>query len=287
MKIGLLDIDGHNFPNLALMKLSAWHKKQGDQVEFVNFLDKYDAVYASKIFTFTPDNYTHIRTSIYKQGGSGYDLKAQLPEHIEHIYPDYRLYRVKEAYGFLTRGCFRNCHFCIVPKKEGGIKDHTDITEFWSTQKVAILMDNNVLASEFGKFQIEKIIRLGIKIDFNQGLDARFIDNETAKLLSRVKWYKPIRMACDSKEQLSSVLRATELLRKYDATPSRYFVYVLVQDVQDSLYIVNELRKHRLDPFAQPLITETVFPTVEQKKFARWVNRKQLRNVEWKDYKYA
>ncbi|NTW31588.1 MAG: radical SAM protein [Bacteroidetes bacterium] len=289
--IGLIDVDSHsNFPNLALMKLSAWHKAKGDNVEFVQPLfGNYDLVYQSKVFTFTPDYKSEINTMNLIQGGSGYGMNNFLIPEIEHICPDYSLYNVSEAYGFLTRGCIRRCEWCIVPKKEGQLRQHADITEFLGDKKAAVLMDNNVLASEWGLKQIEKIINLGIKIDFNQGLDARLIANnpDIAELLSKVKWYKPLRMACDTLEQMQSIAKATELLRHFGTTPSNYFIYVLVKDISDALERVEFLRKLKLDPFAQPY-RNFENNTVDKKAvcFSRWVNHKAIFNsVLWENYK--
>lgn len=191
MKIGMIDVDGHHYPNLALMKLSAYHKAKGDQVEWYTGIDYYDRVYLSKVFGFTLDEERVIQADEVVRGGSGYKLFDQwLPEDIEHICPDYSLYPMfPEAYGFLTRGCVNKCSFCIVPRKEGGIRKHSDITEFLDGRKSAILMDNNVIASDWGLQQIEKIISLKVKVDFNQGIDCRLIarDKSIAKLLKRVK----------------------------------------------------------------------------------------------------
>ena len=123
MKIGLIDVDGHNFPNLALMKLAAYHKAKGDSVEWYGIFDQYDIVYMAKVFTHTPD-YTQVIANADQivKGGTGYDVHSRLPEEAEKITPDYTLYPYidrKTAYGFLTRGCIRNCPWCIVPKKRG------------------------------------------------------------------------------------------------------------------------------------------------------------------------
>ena len=140
MKIGMIDVDGHHYPNLALMKLSAYHKAKGDQVEWYTGIDYYDRVYLSKVFGFTLDEERVIQADEVVRGGSGYKLFDQwLPEDIEHICPDYSLYPMfPEAYGFLTRGCVNKCSFCIVPRKEGGIRKHSDITEFLDGRKSAI-----------------------------------------------------------------------------------------------------------------------------------------------------
>ena len=176
MRIGLVDVDGRNFPNLALMKLSAWHKLRGDTVEFADpGAGRYDKVYLSKVFTHTPDCRDEYYCEVIR-GGTGYrDYTTTLPEAVEHTCPDYSLYGVGEAYGFLTRGCPNRCPWCVVPYKEGAIRPHADIEEFLAGRKRAVLLDNNVLASAWGLAQIEKIVRLGVRVDFNQGLDARRI----------------------------------------------------------------------------------------------------------------
>lgn len=138
MNIGLIDVDGHNFPNIALMKISAWHKQQGDSVEWYDPMlsPEMDIVYMSKVFQFTQDYQYHIRAKKVVKGGTGYCLSVDkqgkehydasqdstLPYDIEHIYPDYSLYpdlTEDTAYGYLTRGCPRGCDFCIVGAKEG------------------------------------------------------------------------------------------------------------------------------------------------------------------------
>lgn len=140
MRVGLIDVDGHNFPNLPLMKISAYHKSRGDSVEWYEplFSGHMDKVYMSKVFTFTPDYQYCINANEVIKGGTGYsypDGGEELPEEIEHIYPDYQLYKdafPDTAYGFLTRGCPRGCDFCIVGKKEGRCaRKVADLSEFW------------------------------------------------------------------------------------------------------------------------------------------------------------
>lgn len=154
MRIGLIDVDGHNFPNIPLMKLSAWHKEKGDHVEWYSpmFSGHMDKVYMSKVFSFTPDYEYLIDADEVVRGGSGYCIgningievydkskETNLPYEIEHIYPDYSLYpelTQDTAYGFLTRGCPRGCNFCHVKNKEGrkSVKV-ADLTEFWGGAK--------------------------------------------------------------------------------------------------------------------------------------------------------
>ena len=181
MKIGLIDVDGHNYPNLALMKLSAWHKSMGDTVEWYDIFGEYDRVYMSKVFTHTADYGLAIpNAKEIVRGGTGYDVTSRLPEQAEKVVPDYSLYPYidhKTAYGFLTRGCIRKCPWCIVPKKEGSVYPYQDVEEIAVDGRTRlILMDNNILAAgEYGLQQLQKIIDHGYKVDFNQAMDARLV----------------------------------------------------------------------------------------------------------------
>ena len=286
MRIGLHDADGHNFPNLALMKLSAHHKRMGDTVERYMPLADYDKVYSSKVFTWTSDGG---RVFNAECGGTGYKLYHSLPNEIEHIMPDYSLYDCKHSLGFLTRGCPNKCCWCIVPQKEGDTRAHADVEEF-TAHKDVVLMDNNVLAHEHGISQIEKISRLGLRVDFNQGIDARRIDDQVARLLSKVNWMSAVRLACDSSAQMPHIQNAVTLLRWHNVTPRAYFVYVLVKDIEDAIERVKFLKGLNCDPFAQPYrdFSSNTEPTKEQKQFARWVNHKAIfKSTTWDEYKRA
>lgn len=291
MKIGLFDYENNNYPNLALMKLSAYHKSKGDSVEWYQgpLFDDFDKIYASKIFTWTKEKKISNKVII---GGTGFfaDKKYKpknLSKEIEHICPDYSIYpNLKASYGFLTRGCPNNCKWCFVPKKEGKIKKHADIEEF-TKHKNVILMDNNVLASDHGIKQIEKISKMGLKIDFNQGLDARLIDDKIAKLLSKVKWYFPVRLACDTSQNIENVRKAIELLRWHNVTPRNYFVYMLIDDIESALERVKFLKGMSVTPFAQPYRDlNGTKPKRELRDFARWVNtHKHFFSCSWDEYK--
>lgn len=290
MKIGLLDIDRGKFPNLALMKISSYHKSIGDKVEFATMFENYDILYKSKVFTFSPDDEYYYRSDKIIEGGTGYNISKKLPDEIDIMIPDYNLYNCEHAYGFLTRGCIRKCEWCLVPEKEGQLKAYMDIEEFIGNKKTAILMDNNVLASDHGIKQIEKIIDKKIKVDFNQGLDARLIDNQMAKLLSKVKWLKPLRMACDSQSMKEPIKKATEFLRQNNCTPSNYFIYTLVKDVEESLDRINFLKDLKLDPFAQPYrdFKANKEPDKILKHLSRYVNHKAIfKTISWSDYKIS
>jgi hypothetical protein len=278
----------NTFPNLALMKLSAWHKSQGDSVEWYRAydVDQYDRVYSSKVFTFNKGDADLGVCSNPIKGGSGYGLLNNLEDNIEHIMPDYSLYSIDYSMGFLTRGCIRACPWCVVPKKEGKIRKHADIEEF-AQHKNVVLLDNNVLAHKHGIAQLEKIAKLGLSVDFNQGMDARLIDDPVAKIMGKIKWLNAVRLACDDKAQMPSIRTAVEHLRWHNVTPRRYFCYVLVKDIEDALERIRFLKGLDLDPFAQPYIApDGTPPTKEQKKFARWVNMKAAyKCTTWDEYK--
>lgn len=258
MKIGLIDVDGHNFPNLALMKISAHHKSIGNDVSWYDCFNNYDIVYKSKVFTFTNDFNYEIRADEIIKGGTGYNMDNDL--FCDNQIPDYDLYsncswyKKDVSYGFLTRGCIRKCEWCVVPKKEGLLKPYMDIEYVAQRNKKVVLMDNNILASDYGLDQIKKIIDLGIYVDFNQGLDARIIaeNDDIAQLLSKVKWLKQLRMACDTFGMMKYVQEATLKLRKYDCKPNEFFIYVLLRDLDDSYERINFCKTLNLKAFAQP-----------------------------------
>lgn len=284
MKVGLIDVDS-KMPNLALMKLSAWHKSFGDEVAWYDPLfGGFDAVYASKVFTFTPD-YQYIPDGAIV-GGTGYGKYDRLIDS-EECCPDYSLYNMDYSLGFLTRGCPNKCAWCIVPDKEGDIAPAANIEEFLRHDKV-VLLDNNVLAHRHGIRQIEKMADLKVKVDFNQGLDARLIDAPIAKRLASLRWLSPLRLACDSQAMKPYIDNAVKLLREANCTPRNYFCYMLVKDVDDAHDRSEFLRGLGVDPFAQPYrdFTNRTEPTMEQRDFARWVNHKAIwKSVKWQDYK--
>lgn len=296
MIIALHDADSHNFPNLALMKLSAWHKSQGDKVErfMPLYANKYDLIYSSKVFSWTKNDIYLPENTI--KGGTGYKDKLHdcLPDEVEHFMPDYSLYPdFNASLGFTTRGCIRNCPWCVVPMKEGKLRAHAEIEEFLRPDsRDVILMDNNILAHEHGIKQLEKSINLGLRIDCNQGMDARIIahDDVIAKLLAKVHWIKFIRFSCDTVDQMPYVRKAVEAIRKYDrAFYYEFFCYVLVKEIPDALERVEFLRELGIKPFAQPYrdIESNKEPLRDLRNFARWVNHKAIFNsCSWDDYKY-
>lgn len=285
MRIRLHDADRTKFPNLALMKLSSWHKKQGDSVKWwleIEDENDFDIIYSSKVFSYTKTNPDLPSTS--ELGGFGYN-DSELPDEIEYIMPDYHLYNLDYSMGFLTRGCSYKCSWCIVPEKEGKLRAHQDIEDF-AIHRNVVLLDNNVLGSKHGIRQIEKIVSMDLKIDFNQGLKAKLIDDSIAKLLSKVKWLHAIRLSCDTLDNVDDICKAVLLLRWYNTTPRNYFCYVLMRDFEETFTIVKFLKGLYIDPFVQPYRDKNGSkPPRKHREFARWVNHKPIfKSVSWQDY---
>lgn len=292
MNIGLIDVDGHSgFPNLAQMKISAYHKSQGDNVERWDGLKHYDKVYMSKVFTFTQDEDTCINADEVVRGGTGYKDYTPLPNEIENIFPDYSLYpNCDYAIGFLTRGCIRNCPWCVVPKKEGKIRANQSWQEIIRPDSNRIVfMDNNVLAHEWGIEQIESMIGQNVRVDFNQGLDARLITPEIAKMLAQLKWIRFIRMACDTSAMLPVIERAVAYLKEAGVKDHRLWAYALIQDVEEAHERILKLDAMGVTPFAQPYIDfDGGEPAQEQKWLARWCNNKTVfKTVPFEKYDHT
>lgn len=258
MKIGLIDVDGHNFPNLALMKISAWHKAQGDMVEWCFPLSHYDIVYQSKVFdeTYSPDiEWIPMADKIIK-GGTGYGLDNTLPDEIEHIYPDYSIYpelTKDTAYGFLTRGCPRGCKFCIVASKEGRRSYKVaDLSEFWNGQKRIELLDPNILACREHIELLEQLVESKAQVNFNQGLDIRLTNERNIELLNRMK-IKRIHFAWDNaKDDLKPYFEQYKALAKHKPHGKYGTVYCLTNfgsTMEENLYRIYTLRDMGYDPY--------------------------------------
>ena len=228
MRIGLVDVDGHNFPNLALMKLSAYHKQLGDTVEWANSLEPFDKIYMAKVFTFSKDDTFAYQCEDIIRGGTGYDLTSKLPAEVEKTFPDYSLYDCGNiAYGYLTRGCPRGCPFCIVAKKEGK-KSYkvADLKDFWNGQKEIKLLDPNILACPDWKDLMQQLIDSKANVDFTQGVDIRLMTDKKAEYIKKCK-VKMIHFAWDNPNDLLTLEKLKEYQDAFGLTQRKKSVYVL------------------------------------------------------------
>ena len=297
MQIGLHDaemehIKGKIFPNYALMKISAWHKAQGDNVEWWNPLKRYNHIFSSKVFDFTPENPYLPENTI--RGGTGYadvPLEQTLSPLIDEMFPDYSIYPACDyAIGYITRGCPNNCRWCVVPSKEGEIKPYRSWRQLIRPDsKKLVLMDNNILASDFGIAELESLVGSGYAIDLNQGMDASLVDERVAKILAGLKCIKYIRFSCDQQAQIEPIMRTTELLGKYGVKPYRLFIYLLVTaDIEDAARRVEALKRlGNITIYAQAERNERqgIVPNKMQLEFAqRYVYSGRYRLESWEQY---
>lgn len=300
MKIGLIDVDKetfkNDFPNLALMKISAWHKAQGDSVEWYQplFSGHLDKVYMSKVFSFTPDYDYFIDADEIEKGGTGYAIEQldgrehfnkekhkNLPPEIEHIYPDYSIYGITDtAYGFLSRGCPRGCDFCIVKDKEGLCSTkNADLSEFWHGQKNICLYDPNILACKDWENLLQQLIESKAQVDFNQGLDIRMMTDRKAEMLSQIK-VKRLHFAWDRIEDGDMIKpKFLQFRERSKVNNHDLVVYVLCGDrerrlLDSDLHRVYWLRDHGYAPYVMLYEKQKLKAGHELRRFQRYVNNR-------------
>lgn len=225
------------FPNLALMKLSAYHKVKRDEV-FLNFpLCQPDITYASCVFTWHEHKVNELPPNA-TVGGSGVDLAVELPPEVESIMPDYELYpNIDFSLGFTSRGCPRRCPFCVVPEKEGKIRAVASVYDFWDKRhKKIVILDNNLLAAPNWRETLKELIEIGVEVDFNQGLDIRLVNEDNVGYL---KWLrvKQLRFAFDNMASERAVREGVELLVGQGLSSRRLSFYVLVGFNEDDTAI--------------------------------------------------
>ena len=312
MKIGLIDVDSHNYPSLPLMKIAAWHKANGDEVEWHWGWGKYDKVYMSKVFddTYSADKPEPINAGIIIKGGTGYfrrnkDGQAEvfvdgqwrdngtqasccygnavywekLPGEIESCYPDYSLYpnlTKDTAYGFLTRGCPNNCGFCIVSQKEGRCSCKVaDLSQWWDGQRNIVLCDPNLLACRQHMDLLRQLEESQAWVDVNQGFDSRLLTPENIDAIKRIK-IKEIHFAWDLMKNSKKILRGLNTWKRYgkkDSHGNWGTVYVLVNF--DTTMSENLFRIYKLDQMGfRPYVMVYDKPNAprEVRLLQRWCN---------------
>ncbi len=306
MKIGLIDVDGHNFPNLPLMKLSAWHKAHGDSVEWYEplFSAHMDKVYMSKVFSFTPDYQYYIDADEVARGGSGYCIEtiglgrevyrsekdSQLPPDIEHIYPDYSLYPEKTgygkplkeqtAYGFLTRGCPRGCEFCHVEAKEGRCSHKVaDLSEFWKGQGNIMICDPNLIACKDWKDLVQQLIDSKAVININQGVDIRMMTEEKAEMIKRLR-VDSVHFAWDRYEDKDIIIPKFKAFKEITGWRARKTsVFVLTNfntTFEQDLERVYTLRDMDYDPYIMIYNKQLTKGNEPVRLLQRYVNNRKI-----------
>lgn len=288
MRIGFVDVDGHNFPNLALMKLATYHKQRGDEVEWAFPLLPYDRVYMAKVFTFTQDDITAYQTDDIVRGGTGYDLQSKLPADVENCYPDYSIYGITDtAYGYLTRGCPRGCRFCIVAEKEGKqSKKVANLENFWRGQKYIKLLDPNLLACPDWKELMQELINSKAWVDFTQGLDIRLMTAEKADMIRQCK-VKMLHFAWDNPDDELTFEKLKEYRKAFSLPDEKCKVYVLTNfnsTHEQDLERVYRLRDIGYDPFV--MVYEKWNAPKETRRLQRWCNNKIIFRAEPEFAKY-
>ena len=280
MKIGLIDVDGHGFPNIALMKVSTYHKSISDSVEMAT-IGNYDKVYASKLFNFSADMSSLIVSKEWIKGGTGYDIKSKLPNHIDMCQPDYSIYPMYDfSLQFFSRGCIRNCPFCVVREKEGYIKS-VDPMNLNPKGKHIEVLDNNFFANTEWKVAIDYLLKVKLPVNLH-GVDVRIMDEEQAFYLNQLKHMKQIHIAWDfaNMDLVPKLKEMTKYIKPY-----KIMCYVLIgfnSTPEQDLYRVEKLRELGIDPFVMPFNKSNSY----QKRFARWVNFKAIfKTVKFADYR--
>jgi len=299
MEILLIDVDSYKLPNLALMKLSSFFKDRGHEV-FLNSCSDPDLVFVSCIY---PENeeLAYEKVSFYLKekvrfGGTGISLESELPEWVEHVRPDYSLYGVNFSMGFTSRGCIRNCPWCIVPEKEGKIRNHAPIWEFLHPDHdELILLDNNFLASPKWRKNLEIIRDFDLKVNFNQGLDIRLIDEEKAGMLADIRYYdwkfdnRRLHFAFDLPELEEDVRRGVQILKDAGIPPNELMFYELVgfnTDFEEDMHRFRVLEELGVKPYVMRY-NDMEGPHGILKHFDRWVNRGYYRFVPWEEYDHG
>ena len=301
MRVALTDIDRTGYPNLALMKLARWHKAQGDQVLPLNSTEAADRRYASTVFSWNRAKAETLKAQGWIVGGSGVDLKLELPPTIEQCKPDYSLYNIDYGWGFLMRGCIWNCAFCIVPRKEGKAREVASIDDLLNQESnrkrpFVVLLDNEFFwNTRWAIDRLEEFTKRQIDFSPSQGLDVRVLTPELCDALAASPFWnvkrtsRQITFAFDSINIERQYRRGVEmLLSRMKAWHLQSFVLVgFDSTIEEDLRRIQIIREYGIDPYVMVYRSNDSGKMAEDqmlRQLARWVNRRLHRVCEFKDY---
>jgi len=284
LAVALAQVDG-KWPNLALAKLAAWHRREGDVVDLFNPMVPTDRTYASKTFVDTPDNLYLPEGTV--RGGSGYDLTTTLSAEVERMKPDWSLWPwFKDDLGYTTRGCPRRCSFCIVPEKEGKLRIVADFGDVWTGRSVLHLIDANLTAAPLDHFRrvCADATKARCRLDFSQGLDARLLTDEHAEVVSRTLVDGCIHLAFDHLRDERAVRNAIDTFKRAGVIPSRLMFYVLIgydSTPEEDMERIEILRSMGTNPFVMKYRRSDPYQT----RLARWVNNVvAFKSMSWDEW---
>ena len=288
MRIGLIDVDSHHYPNLALMRLSAYHKAQGDEVEWADpmFGEGYDRIYQSKIFTFTPDDTIPWDCEVVK-GGTGYDVRSHLPQEVEQSTAmDYSLYpQYPFSIQFFSRGCIRSCPFCLVHDKEGAIHPVEPLQLNPNGKHIEVL-DNNFFANPEWKDAIYYLLSKRQKVNLH-GVDIRIMNEEQALYLNKLPLYRNVHIAWDL-PQIDLTDKLREVIRYIK--PWKLMCYVLVgfnSTMEQDMFRIERLRELGIKPYVMPYrdFENKTQPSQYAKDLAQYVNKPMIfKSCKFEDF---
>lgn len=306
MRVGLIDADRTGFPNVALMKLSAWHKAQGDSVRLVRGpLDVDETIkrwYASVVFSWNR-RLALALASMYGVtiGGSGVDLRATLPPEVEAMRPDYSLYDIDYGLGYLMRGCIWTCKFCVVPEKEGKPREVATIDDLINHESgrkrpFIVLLDNEFFWREkWAIAKLQEFTERGIDFCPSQGLDVRVLTVPLVEALAASPFWnvkrsrRQITFAFDDLKIEKQYRRGVEmLLAKMAAWHLQSFVLVgFNSTIEQDLRRIAIIREYGIDPFVmvyRDYDTGQCPRDRQLRNLARWVNRRLYKTCAFEDY---